>query len=643
MSNRNFALIVSAVLALAASANLVGCGSGGSGGSGGGGGGGGSGGSGGSSSGDVADPTFAIVMDEHLTGDNGYREEYHSEITYRLAGTWLDTVGPGVPMDLWKMRGGMLGLQTGESLPFVPATFNSSADGWLAGEHQQATTSVVDPRDVSVTATPSARLRRTAAGAEIEFRFLGPPIPPEKQYAIGGCGSHTYKPTPYVFTLTKDELQRFADVKKSLDLTMPLNDCQCTGSATAVLTATLPSRGDVTVTGPSCICGALEPGEFQAQAKQSGGTFDQFEITGGDNLPDVLTNQGGDTATLKLEGDAKTTNQVQLVATYHFQGKTFRSEPFTVNFARVDKPKLVGNAYHETNWDWSYNDATPGHVEIELDGQAWMNGEDVASDLQWTVSPNPNNLLKLDQPRSNRLKLVGDGLPDLNTDFGPRTITNKLHETNCDCAGEDIKARLFYQVDAKNNPVGKQPNWVYYWRQTAAGREMATGEEIAFSYVDVIPPPVYGKLNTGAAEVARYEQELDVIYVTHLALDSCCHRRDGTSSKGIDCLAETLNHENHHRQEFFAWWGPLMERYPATCLVAIGPTCDADSDLDYVPNDVELAHGCDPNSSLSCPGLPAWCGGMTDLEFDAYDYGWSWPQGSADKEDWACPGKQCPR
>jgi hypothetical protein len=32
---------------------------------------------------------------------------------------------------------------------------------------------------------------------------------------------------------------------------------------------------------------------------------------------------------------------------------------------------------------------------------------------------------------------------------------------------------------------------------------------------------------------------------------------------------------------------------------------------------------------------------MTDLEMDAYRFGWQWTPGTADKEDWACPGKQC--
>jgi hypothetical protein len=195
--------------------------------------------------GNVADPTFAIVMDQHLVGPDAYREEFHTETTYVLAATWLDTVGPGVPKDLWKSRGGLLGLKTGDALPFVPATFNGSLEAWLAGDHQQAVGSAVDPTAVSATAMPSARLRRTAAGAEIEFTLTDwmVPIPPAQQDVIGLCGAQMFDPRPYVFALTATELQSFADVQKTLSLTMALGVNQCTGTATAVLTATLPSKG----------------------------------------------------------------------------------------------------------------------------------------------------------------------------------------------------------------------------------------------------------------------------------------------------------------------------------------------------------------------------------------------------------------
>ncbi len=72
--------------------------------------------------------------------------------------------------------------------------------------------------------------------------------------------------------------------------------------------------------------------------------------------------------------------------------------------------------------------------------------------------------------------------------------------------------------------------------------------------------------------------------------------------------------------------------------------CLKDKDADLVPDWVEKnTAGCDYESRYSCPGRPEFLHDkVPDTEFNAYNVGWQWVPGTADSEDWACPGKQCP-
>jgi hypothetical protein len=201
--------------------------------------------------------------------------------------------------------------------------------------------------------------------------------------------------------------------------------------------------------------------------------------------------------------------------------------------------------------------------------------------------------------------------------------------------------RLFFMRDEKNNPFGTVPNWYYYWQQTSAGRRVGTGERVRSQYVDKLPPPMFTWKNAGV-EAASYEPYTDTLYIPKGILTSCCSRLPGGDKKdeGIDCFAVGMNHESRHREQFIEWWGPKLARY-ACHKAGVPYSCPGDRDSDFVPPDVEKANGCHPNQPSSCPRIPRWCGADTDLEMDAYDYGWKWVTGSADTEDWGCPGKQC--
>jgi len=132
---------------------------------------------------------------------------------------------------------------------------------------------------------------------------------------------------------------------------------------------------------------------------------------------------------------------------------------------------------------------------------------------------------------------------------------------------------------------------------------------IAFEFTKAIPPALHSTAPPDPKQLARYEPYTGAIYLSEKWTElGCMARTDGSQSEDIDCFAELIRHENHHRVELTQWWGPGMERYcgPAE------PGCPHDWDLDKVPNDIEEKLGCKPE-------------GVIDLEVNSYRVGWSWP------------------
>jgi hypothetical protein len=136
--------------------------------------------------------------------------------------------------------------------------------------------------------------------------------------------------------------------------------------------------------------------------------------------------------------------------------------------------------------------------------------------------------------------------------------------------------------------------------------------------------------------IARYVWEDDRLFVSNILEIGCRGRVDraarapvGVTAEGIDCFAETLRHEWHHRSEELLWWRSS----------AVGYTPALDPDLDLVPSSVESKEpGCSSTSARSCTARPF--ADVTDREINAYYVGWTWPIGGADGEDWSCGGKQ---
>ena len=101
------------------------------------------------------------------------------------------------------------------------------------------------------------------------------------------------------------------------------------------------------------------------------------------------------------------------------------------------------------------------------------------------------------------------------------------------------------------------------------------------------------------------------------------HYGIGPLVDGIDRFAVTCIHENAHLTYYFQYWDPVGGWHP-----------DLDRNGDGLRDDTEPALGYDPSKQdTNGDGVP-------DGEDFACRAEWGWVIGSADHEDWACPGHQ---
>jgi hypothetical protein len=401
-----------------------------------------------------------------------------------------------------------------------------------------------------------------------------------------------------------------------------------------------PESGPV-VDGPSCACGETGKVTLGAHA-EGGGTFEPFEVQSNGQPAEQVENQGGQTPKLVLSGIAKATGKTTVVAVYTKDGKTTRSSPFAVSFCQVEKPEPVGRkVLHGFHDDYVFDEGDPGRVEIEAEGQAWLNGVDASEKLRWELSPNAGDFLRPKEAKTAHQTWSAETLPPHNTDFGKKKGRSEIREEGCSCKSEPFEVRLFYPAFATNNPEGRNRNWAYYYPQTKAR------QGLVYTLIEDIPdqqPCAGGLLTVFATDVGmtipgHYDFCRDIIFLSsRLNNEVKCpgrEQRNVDKDTGIDCYAVTLRHEHQHQVELTGFWGVNMSRYDRS----------QDPDADLIPSSFETsndprAKGCRPDNDKSCDGRPAWAKDeLTDLEFDAYQVGWSWQRGQDDEEDWAVPGK----
>jgi hypothetical protein len=594
----------------------------------------------------VVEPKFIVVTETHSldaasSGDDG---------PGTIDGTHVMRYVAPSPGTLSSMR---VGEQFIVKLHDISGASNVRAmtayyDGRTETSPKCPTTYVADLR-VDKGGGPGLFIKRTAAGFELATypyaEFWVNPFEACAGVAHGSC-EFVFN-TPMVFKVSVEDVEKLDRVRATYQGKGDWNEGEarmCHGTVTATLSGDLVPDEEIAVEGPTCACDG-NPRTFTAKTKTGGGAFEKWDVKATGGEPHVVENSGGATAKLTLYGVGKLTGATAVTAVYRKHGKEFRSEPKTIHFCQVEKPELQAGSSGRNRKDFQYDATRQGTVEIAVEGKAWLDGEEASEKLLWEGAAHDSRPLVPNKVQAKRVKLEGKELPQTNDGFGPARIVSRFVETECTCGSEAVEARLFFARDATNNPGGVLPNWAFYWRLTAAGRD-GSGSQIPFKVVKLMPATAGAGGNPNT--VSRFDPYADVIYVGEHLLGAgttftgfssgCCARRDGSVSTGIDCFGEALRHELAHRTELYGWWGLGMARYPSLC--SSSPICLVDKNLDWVPDEENC--GGRRQDAAACAALPTWCGSVNDLEMHAYDEGWRWPRGSAKDEDWAAPGSQWP-
>jgi hypothetical protein len=181
---------------------------------------------------------------------------------------------------------------------------------------------------------------------------------------------------------------------------------------------------------------------------------------------------------------------------------------------------------------------------------------------------------------------------------------------------------IFFNRDATNHPGGQpgSSNWYHYWSQTSArfGTHVYSGA--------ASPYPGEVLFQNGAWVARIYNAAKDG------SAGGCW-----SGAEGIDFFANVVRHEEQHRLDMNAIWGPV-DRVAAE-----------DVDFDILKDTLEAAlfpgWPYDPNKTRTFPDTwgynpPPLGQPLRDNEHYALSRQPSWTNGSANGEDWANPGMQ---
>ncbi len=293
-----------------------------------------------------------------------------------------------------------------------------------------------------------------------------------------------------------------------------------------------------------------------------------------------------------------------------------------------------------------YSDAAPGVLEIEL--TAKVTPQQYEADVVWEI-PDIGNSQKTVNPASGKgahVTVRYKGLPKHNMDFGEKEFVARVDTGVCK-ASDSRKVRVFFPRDARNSPESSLPNWFYYWSQTPARKGPATyGDPLGYCQ----------STGTRADNLLGYyrskylEDHYYICDLTNLGprfpFNTVKYQGDHFVSlhvEGIDTFAAACWHENAHYTHFRNWWfahravhpfDPVEDFNKNSIKDSVESVLDHDNDL--IPDSLEPALGFDPSKKYSFPV------NVDDEEIDTWFEESKWQIGSADKEDWAKPGKQWP-
>ncbi|OHD66753.1 MAG: hypothetical protein A2176_11010 [Spirochaetes bacterium RBG_13_51_14] len=286
-----------------------------------------------------------------------------------------------------------------------------------------------------------------------------------------------------------------------------------------------------------------------------------------------------------------------------------------------------------------YNNAKPGELKLYL--KAKVTPAKYEKDIKWTI-PDIKDVTCTktpDPPVGPKVTVVYRNLPKKNSEFGKKTIVAKLDVSGCK-AMDEVDIKIFFPRDAKNNPDGKDPNWFYYWVQTAAAtlgskarydgfkckQEGGLGVDMLGYYPPVSLPDHYyicDLVNASGTEMKfkanMWKFKAGVGFQNNIV-----------TTTGIDTFYLVSLHEAEHYMHLRTWW-LNVDKFKRR---------QDDNDKDDIPDKKEknfTKNGIrlfDPTKKQTYPGIDdeeLYTELMSHEKLKA---------GAADKEDWAYPGKQ---
>jgi hypothetical protein len=299
--------------------------------------------------------------------------------------------------------------------------------------------------------------------------------------------------------------------------------------------------------------------------------------------------------------------------------------------ARIEMPE----EYHELVFDESTTGRIIDSVKADIQPSFWD------TDLHWDFKPVNGSEIdpRPERANGNDFDLTYTKLPSKNAAFGDWLLKAEFATGRAKKAGcrnpKPHPVKYFFTRDVDNNPgpaawapgkprQGRTPNWFYSWSQTAA----ANGGGSRTYYDASCKPGVGG-----------YYPFKDYIVICDLAQPpkhEFFHPFVSYHTDGIDTFGTSTLHEWKHHEDYTGWWPHGYQ-----------PHLDTDGDL--VPNSVEtgVEGGLEVPAPLNKyvkyfdPDMEDTLGyDLRDIEYPAYMKMIEWKIGSADKEDWSCPGHQ---
>lgn len=288
-----------------------------------------------------------------------------------------------------------------------------------------------------------------------------------------------------------------------------------------------------------------------------------------------------------------------------------------------------------------YSAENPGKLEVKFAAQVTPQSQ--AGEIQWSIPDIPGSTKTVNpaNARGAQVEVTYSGLPAKNSAFGKKQFSATVDVSGCQARAEG-DFTVFFPRDAQNHPGGKgEPNWFYYWSQTSAKKGPA---KYGGNSGRCAPGGDNEKL-MGYYRNKQFESHYYICDLKQMGPDFPFQSvkwvgtlPDNRKVTGIDTFAVCSRHENAHYEHFTQWWKShaTTDKFQDTNQNGIKDSIEGqlDKDGDEVPDSKEPGYGMDPTKKSTLGA------GVDDEEAICWKAEAAWPVGSADKEDWAYPGKQ---